>query len=186
VGHRDKRPIDDKESRRWLDATAACLTVAEVAAHVVSVADREADIYEHFAARPDGVEMIVRARHDRATATGSPLFAVPQTFGLMAVASVQVPPRGPGDKGRVAEVSIRAGRAEIVCPANQRAALQAKGRPGRMALGLVEIPEVEAPAGVKPLVWRLPERLGNSFSRSLMERHHVAASHAIDLGQDAA
>jgi len=155
AGNRKKRPIDAKESGRWLKATAACRSVAEVATQVVSVADREADIYQHFAARPAGVDMIVRARHDRPTATGMPLFAAPQTFDLLDVASLNVPPRGPGDKGRVAEVSIRAGCVEIVCPAALRAQLAAEGRPATVSLGLVEIAEVEPPKGATPVCWRL-------------------------------
>lgn len=151
TGDRAKRAIADKESRRWLDATRACAHVAEVAAQVISVADREADIYEHFAARPGNVEMIVRARHDRATTKGAPLFKMPETFALLAVASVQVPPRGPGDKGRTAEVSIKAGGVEIRRPKKRSAA----AGPSSIALGFVEIAEVELPAGAKPIVWRL-------------------------------
>ena len=151
AGDRKKRPIDAKESGRWLDATGACAALARVAAEVVTVADREADIYAHFASRPVDVGMIVRARHDRATAGGTPLFAAPETFHLLDVASVQVPPRGPGDRGRVAEVSIRAGRVEIVRPVGQRA----EGGPATLALGLVEIAEVAPPAGAKPICWRL-------------------------------
>lgn len=155
AGNRKKQPIDAKESGRWLTATGACRAIGEVAAQVVTVADREADIYEHFAARPESVEMIVRARHDRATTAKTPLFAAPETFDLMAVASVHVPPRGPGDKGRVAQVSIKAGRVEIVCPAHQRSQVKARGWPTTVSLGLVEIAEVSAPKGVTPLCWRL-------------------------------
>ena len=160
AGNRKKRPVDTKESGRWLAATEACRTIGEVAAQVVTVADREADIYEHFAARPaqgtgGSVDMIVRARHDRATVAGGPLFAMPETFALMDVASVCVPPRGPGDKGRMAEVSIKAGRVEIVCPAHQRAQVKARGWPATVTLGLVEIAEVLAPTGMTPLCWRL-------------------------------
>lgn len=154
VGDRKTRSIDAKESARWLDATRACAGLAGVAAQVVTVADREADIYEHFAARPAQVDMIVRARHNRATTKGVPLFALPETFHLLDVASVQVPPRGPGDKGRIAEVSIRAGHVEIVRPNGSRAP-DAQHTPATIVLGLVEIAEVTPPAGAKPLCWRL-------------------------------
>ncbi len=152
VGDRAKRAIADKESARWLAATRACAGVAEVAAKVVSVADREADIYQHFAARPANVEMIVRARHDRATTLGTPLFEMPETFRLLGVASVHVPPRGPGDKGRIAEVTITAGRVDIVRP---RKLAAVAGTPATISLGLVEIAEVAPPPGTKPLMWRL-------------------------------
>lgn len=152
VGARATRAIADKESGRWLEATRACAAVAEVAAQVVSVADREADIYQHFAARPADVEMIVRARHDRATTLGAALFEMPEKFPLLGMASVHVPPRGPGDKGRIAEVSIKAGRVEILRP--KKLPVSAGG-PATITLGLVEIAEISAPSGLRPLVWRL-------------------------------
>ena len=62
----------------------ACAKIAETAARAIPVADREADIDRHFAARPANVDMIVRARHDRATASGTALFAMPEPFDLMA------------------------------------------------------------------------------------------------------
>ena len=156
VGDRAKRAIVDKESRRWLDATQACAKIAETAARVISVADREADIYQHFSARPANVDMIVRARHDRATAGGTALFAMPQTFDLMAVCDVHVPSRGlshkgSGDKGRIAHVSIKAGRVEIVRPKKPGC----DAGPPTLVLNLVEIAEIEPPAGTQPLCWRL-------------------------------
>lgn len=152
VAPRASRAIADKESRRWLAATKVCAGVAEVAAKVVSASDREGDIYEHFAACPANTEMIVRARHDRATTTGTALFEMPAEFPLLGVASVHVPPRGPGDKGRIAEVSIKAGRVEITRP---KKLARSAGAPATITLGLVEIAEVEPPAGKKPLCWRL-------------------------------
>lgn len=155
VGDRAKRDISEKESRRWLEATQACAKIAETAARVISVADREADIYQHFSARPTNVDMIVRARHDRATAGGmaggTALFAMPQTFALMAVCDVHVPSRGPGDKGRIAHVSIKAGRVEILRPKK----LGCDAGPPTLTLNLVEIAEIETPVGTKPLCWRL-------------------------------
>ena len=153
--NRKKRSIDAKESGRWLQATQACSHAAKVAAEVVTVCDREADIYEHFTARPADVQMIVRARHDRATAAGTPLFAMPETFDLLDVATLSVPPRGPGTKGRAAQVSIRAGRVELVCPKDQQARVRGQGGPLTIALNFVEIAEVEPKAGVAPVCWRL-------------------------------
>ena len=80
------------------------------------------------------------------------MFETPETFPLLGVASVHVPPRGPGDSGRIAEVSIKAGHVGIVRPKKLPAS---EGGPATITLGLVEIAEVSAPAGQKPLVWRL-------------------------------
>jgi Transposase DDE domain len=147
--HRHKRAISDKESGRWLDATRAATGIAAVASRVVMVADREGDIYAHFAARPDIVDLIVRSRHDRATVSQTPLFAAPETFALTDVVEIHVPPRGPGDKGRIALASVKAGRVEIVRPKGITT-----GAP-TISLGLVEICELNPPVGTKPVHWRL-------------------------------
>jgi hypothetical protein len=147
--HRHKRAISDKESGRWLDATRAATVIADVASRVVMVADREGDIYAHFAARPETVDLIIRSRHDRATVSQIPLFAAPETFALTDVVEINVPPRGPGDKGRIALASVKAGRVEIVRPKGITTSAPT------VSLGLIEICELNAPAGAKPVHWRL-------------------------------
>jgi hypothetical protein len=91
------------------------------------------------------------ARHDRRLAEGGELFAVADTWPDLGVVEVKVPPRGPGDKGRMARVAIRADRVRIQKP---------KGKvpthdPATLDIGLVEARELEAPAGATPVHWRL-------------------------------
>lgn len=59
---------DARESQKWLTSLAAvsdgCATAPETL--IVSVGDREADVYDLFVApRPATVELLVRAQHDR-------------------------------------------------------------------------------------------------------------------------
>jgi hypothetical protein len=66
---RRQRATAEKESQRWLDAQAATLARLPAAVRVVTVADREADIFDLFAApRRPGADLLVRAAHDRALA----------------------------------------------------------------------------------------------------------------------
>jgi len=63
-----KRPPADRESQKWFTSLAAVAAGREAAPQttLVSVGDREADIYALFLApRPPGVELLVRAQHDR-------------------------------------------------------------------------------------------------------------------------
>jgi Transposase DNA-binding len=63
-----KRPVADRESQKWCTSLAAVGAGREAAPQttLVSVGDREADIYALFLApRPPGVELLVRAQHDR-------------------------------------------------------------------------------------------------------------------------
>ena len=69
--HCNRRRLEDKESRWWVDATvrtADLLTAG--ASRAMAIADREADLYEMFACRPEGVDVLVRANHNRALADG--------------------------------------------------------------------------------------------------------------------
>ena len=60
-------PIEDKESYRWLQAFEQTLALAPIGVEVITVCDREADIYEMFAfAQAKNASLLVRASSDRA------------------------------------------------------------------------------------------------------------------------
>ena len=154
VTPRRSRPAQAKESRRWTEGAQMAAERLEGAAQVVVVADQEADIFSHFARRPPGVELLVRARHDRALAEGGTLFAQAAQWPIHTENLVAVAPRGPGDKGRVAQVTICSSRVRIARPDRADAS-----DPASLELGLVEVREPNPPAGVKPLHWRLATTL---------------------------
>ena len=153
VAHRGSRPLETKESRRWSEGAQIAAETLQAASQVV-VADQEADIFSHFARRPPGVELLVRARHDRALVEGGRLFEQAAGWPVHTEALVGVAPRGPGDKGRVAQVTIRSNRVRIARPASADAR-----DPASLELGLVEVREPNPPPGVKPLCWRLATTL---------------------------
>jgi hypothetical protein len=69
-GKADKRPIEEKESYRWLqtyeDARAISPQISDV--HLVCIGDRESDIFELFDQRRrqgGSVDLLVRAKHNR-------------------------------------------------------------------------------------------------------------------------
>jgi hypothetical protein len=148
------RPVEAKESRRWTEGAQIAAQTLGSAAQVVVVADQEADIFNHFARRPPGVELLVRARHDRVLARGGTLFEQAARWSAHTRATVRVAPRGPGDKGRLAQVIIRSSR---VWPA--RPASADRGEADSLELGLVEVSEPNPPPGVAPLLWRLATTL---------------------------
>ena len=151
---RGDRAIADKESRRWTEGAQIAADQLQGASQVVVVGDQEADIFSHFANRPAGVDLLVRARHDRALVEGGTLFAQAANWPVHTAAQVAVAPRGPGDKGRVAQVTIRSSRVEIARPASAD-----PGDPASLELGLVEVCEPNPPPGIKPLLWRLATTL---------------------------
>ncbi len=67
---RRERPIEEKESARWLSGCAATAQRLGKAASVTMVADRESDIYSLFAHRPAGLDLIVRVAQNRSLVDG--------------------------------------------------------------------------------------------------------------------
>jgi len=147
---RGARAYADKESRRWLTAMQASAERLQQARQVIMVADREADIYTPFAERPAGLDLVVRARHNRALADGGKLFQAPERWAELGRERVSVAPRGPGDKGRRAEVELRAGTVEVARPHTA-----APGTPSALRLTLVRVVEPAPPEGTRGLCWHL-------------------------------
>jgi hypothetical protein len=150
VAFRRGRAPENKESARWL---AGCEAAANVLhdALVTMVSDRESDIYSLFAGKPERVDLIVRAAQDRKLTEGALLFAALAEAACLSVTKVSVAPRGPGDKGRIATVELRAGTVQLARPQSGLIA----GLPRSIELNLVEAREVGAPPGRSPLLWRL-------------------------------
>ncbi len=73
---RRSAPVEEKESFRWLQGADQAASVCAGARRIMVVSDREGDIYEAFALRPDNTDLLVRAAQDRALEDGGRLFAV--------------------------------------------------------------------------------------------------------------
>src|SRR5271157_2829004 len=156
-GKRSKRkelPIEEKESMKWLKSFQQ---VAEVqrrtpCTRLVSVGDREADIYELFQlalAEENAPWLLVRADRDRLREDGQehlwPWLAQQAVAGIQ---EVQVPRRG-AQAARVARLEVRFAQVTLRPPHGKEAL-------GELTLGAVLAQEVEAPQGVKePLLWML-------------------------------
>ena len=157
VEDRRTRTIDDKESRRWSDGAMTAANVLAGAAQRIVVGDRESDIFSVFAARPATVDLIVRAAQDRALADGGSLKAAAADWRELATVVVMVAARRAGAKGgpqaaRVARVAMRAGTVTVLRPKGRKAH---DGELDSVTLGLVVASEIDAPADVEPLLWRL-------------------------------
>jgi Transposase DDE domain len=155
LAHRRSRATADKESQRWLDTTARAGEMLAAARSITCVSDRESDIYEHFAARPCNVHLIVRACQDRliaaeATDTSALLFSFIDSIVEQGRFSVEIP-AAPGRRARVAELAVRFTPVVLRKPVHA-----ARGLPASMNLTAVDVREVSAPAdGSAPVHWRL-------------------------------
>jgi hypothetical protein len=151
IPHR-KRPLEERESMRWLDAAAQAKQVLQPAAIVTMVDDRESDIYAKWASVPDaGFRMLTRAMKDRRLAGDGMLYAAAASFPLAGQREINLPARDPGKPKRTAVVEMRYGEVKIRRPdAEPDRSLSRTVR-----LRVVEAKEVEPPADVEPLHWRL-------------------------------
>jgi hypothetical protein len=149
---RRERGIEDKESMRWLEATTAAGDLLATASQLIVLGDREFDIYSQFVRVPPGVELIVRAAQDRRLADNDEsLFSAACDWREFGAMDVHVPPHRPGEAGRTARVSVKAGRVCIARPRNGANSAD----PPSVTLTLVEVHESNPPKGHKPVVWRL-------------------------------
>ena len=152
--HCNKRPLADKESHCWIEATQrAGELLAAGAAHVTVINDREGDIYEEFVCRPEGVDVVGRCHHDRTLVGGARLFDATCDVPELGRETIKLP-AAPGRRARKAVLALRACQVEIKRPKRNRAAEAAK-LPASVWLSFVEAYEIEPPAGASPIHWRL-------------------------------
>lgn len=151
---RKTRPFEDKESFRWLNATRSASALAEGgAACVTVVADREGDIYEEFALRPDNVELLIRAAQNRVLADGTHLFSCTDKLPELGRETIALP-AAPGRPARKAVLALRARQITISRP-ERKVAGEAAALPPRITLTFVEAREIDPPPGATPAHWRL-------------------------------
>lgn len=161
------RPIEQKESIRWVEGIRASVEFAQQCPdnRCVSIADSEADIYELFA-EPRGetnpVHLIIRACENRrlmdsqsklfdAVREGECLYkcSVDVSSRTQKTSSSKTNPRQRSRDARIAQVEVRATRVQLRPPA----------RPDRelppISVNVVMIEEPDPPAGQEPIRWVL-------------------------------
>jgi hypothetical protein len=152
--HRRSRATKQKESQRWLDGTRRAAEVLAEAASLTGVSDRESDIYEHFALRPQTLHLIVRACQNRRIEREEGeqielLFAHVDRLPEQGRFEANIP-AAPGRKARSSKLAVRFSRVVLRKP-NHGAA----GLPETIALTMVDVRETSMPKDGKPVHWRL-------------------------------
>lgn len=165
---RRKRPISEKESSKWvhsLDAVAAA-QAQRPTTQLVSVADREADIYDLFLQSQQWSQsLLVRAAWDRSVAHPEKyLWNRLETQALAGELTVQVP-RQAGQPSRQATLQIRYAPVSLRPPKHRSAEhLQP------IHVWAVLAREAAAPAGSAPIEWLLLSTLPITSFASACER----------------
>jgi hypothetical protein len=143
-------PVEEKESFRWLQGADQAASVCAGAARVTVVSDREGDIYEAFALRPEGVDLLVRAAQDRSLDDDGQLFAALDAQPEAGRAELELPAQ-PGRRKRTAQLAVRFARLNLARPDRGFGA----GLPDAVEMQLVDVREVSPPPGQPAIHWRL-------------------------------
>ena len=150
VPHR-KRPLDQKESRRWIETATTGKRVLGGAATVTMVADREADLYAFWALVPQpGIHVLGRIHHDRSLVGGGTLTTIARQWPLAGTRRMTRRER-PGRPEREARLELRFGVVTIARPREAGA----PELPAQITLSLIELTEPDPPQGSEPITWRL-------------------------------
>src|SRR5579859_6925467 len=150
---RKARPLEEKESVKWVNSLARALALqAQLpGVQLVSIADREGDVNDFL--RPvltTGLAVLVRAAWDRAVKSPQRrLWAHLRSQPCAGQLTVSVP-RRPGQPARQAQLGVRFASVTVRVPQARRGA-------GLLELSLwgVLAQEVDPPAGIKPIEWLL-------------------------------
>jgi len=147
------RPIEEKESYRWLEAFAQTVALAPAGVEVVTVCDREADIYEMFAfAEEQQASLLIRASRDRLLAEKEvrKLWAKVEGQAIAGQLSVQIA-ANQQQQARQATVSVRFTSVKLKPPwrPNQK-------KLPSVTLNAILVREEQPPADVdEPIEWLL-------------------------------
>ena len=150
---RHKLPIEEKESNKWLISFKAATATAAACPDttVVSVGDREADIYELFALAnqtQNAPLLLVRAQHDRKLLKeqgrlSEYLKGIPEA-GIQEI----IIPRKGNHPTRTAQLSILYSKVVLAPPTG-------KEDKAPLSIWAILAEEKESPEGIEPLRWML-------------------------------
>lgn len=152
---RSKLPIEDKESYKWLKSFKATIDVQKQVPKtvIVSVCDREADIYELFelaTSDEKNPRLLVRASYNRKVeGEQNKLWEYMSTIEISGIQEIQVP-RKKSVPSRKVDLTIRFSKIELKAPYRK-----GEGKRNNITIWAVLAREENAPEGIDPVEWML-------------------------------
>ena len=148
--HGKRRP-QEKESWRWISTAERAKEVLAAVAMVTVIDDREGDIYAKWAsvAAPN-VHLLTRSMHDRVLADERSLYDAAASLPIADVATIELMARA-NRPARKAKLALRFGGVTLQRPRGPGM----RDLPKTVALSLIEVAELDPPAGIEPLHWYL-------------------------------
>jgi len=153
-----KRPIEEKESYRWIETMDIAVANAPKTAKLIHIADREGDIYELYAqAARTGQKFVIRAIHDRISADKEHIQEALNAALPVGRMKVTIPAnRKTKTKEREALLTVRYQSFDIQKPQirSQDTELESS-----LKLNLINLKEESPPEGVPSVEWLLMTNL---------------------------
>jgi hypothetical protein len=170
-----KQRIEDKESGRWLRALEQTAAVAPPGTQLVTLADRESDIYE-FLARAEALTapFVIRAATDRTIQCDDEvrhLWEYVTAQRICARMTVEVSAR-PHEPARTATVGVTFASVQLCKPKTRTAAIGGTTLPAVVAVKAVFVTELDPPPDVTPLEWMLLTNVPVTSPAEALERVH--------------
>ena len=147
---RAKRPLEAKESRRWIGTAEQAKTVLREAQMVTVIDDREAGIHAKWAGVAEqNFHLLTRSMHDRTLADGMSLYEAAAGFPIAGIATIALVARANRPQ-RQAKLALRFGRVKLTRPRSA-----APDLPNTVDPSLIEAVECTPPVNAEPLHWYL-------------------------------
>lgn len=152
-------PIEEKESSKWQHALGETLTRAPSGVKVITIADRESDLFEFLTqATEQRARFVIRARTDRLLVPEESegfesildAYASAKVLGSL---TVQIPGNGKR-KARAAQVQVRVAPVTLKAP-QRRGAAKVSGSTEPIRVQVIAVTESAPPHGQEAISWVL-------------------------------
>jgi len=158
--HHEKRirPIEEKESYRWLETMQTASMNAPQGVKLIHIADREGDIYELYAlAESTGESFVIRAFHNRLNTENAHIMDILSNSAVAGKVKTVIPANHAAkSKEREAVFSVRYKSFNVRKP---QILYREKDLPSSLKLNLISVKEENAPEGTEPIEWLLMTNL---------------------------
>ena len=167
--HRASKPIEEKESFRWIEGYQQICAISQKLpdTQCVYVADRESDIYELFAEaeqQKNPADFLIRASHDRIVLDDSRLSEELAHAAVLGEATFELPSTH-SRKCQPVTQHLKAVRVNLRPP-------KKKAHLPSIAVTVVLAQEVRPPKGEKPITWILLTNLPVTTGDQVLEKLH--------------
>ena len=163
------KPLQERESYKWIEALSQTHTRTPEGVEVITVCDREADIYEFFVEAKEHPFVIRVAQNRRIEDTHGSLRTLMNTSPVAGEFTLEVPAR-PQQPAREAHLQVRFVRTTLRPP--YRCQLPETENLPAVEVYLVWVVEPHPPDGIAPLDWLLLTNVEvSNFSEALQRIH---------------